>query len=295
MGNKAAKRTNKMLGEQTARAQQQSERMGQIGEEERGFGTGLRSDILGRYQQLYGDVGGGGYGGGGGGYPAFSLSSPKMNEAMQGYRYFANQGGFTPEEASEFRGRATATLPSYYEALKNQLESQNAVAGGFNVGFNPQMAKLAREKGRGASEAALGAEVDLSEMVRKNKLLGLEGVSRLDREYQEALRDYERARMSYNTAAAGRAAARASDAFREKMSILGEMRELRQEQGTDLPYWGLQQRGTGQAIESIGARVPEKPWWQTGLEMAIPAASAFIPGLGGGGRPRRRSPDLAYV
>lgn len=323
MGDKGTKKTNKMLETQTNKANTYADKLGGAGDQERQFQTGLRSDILNKYNDLYSGVGSDS-GGGGGGYTSPAISTlpttkltyadPRFNEAREGFKNFADTGGFTPGESADFRARGTATLPAFYEGLKTQMGAANRAAGG-NVGFNSQMSKLAREQAYGGQRVASETEADLADRIRSGKEYGLSGVSSLDeskigretdvekernaeqlRQNEEArneqLRQEQYAQQSAANANAGRNRNAERD-FSERMAILDAQRGLRGEQGTDLPYYNQELAGINSGTNATANRVQEQSWVDsaTGLIGAIaPAAaaaftggaSAILPALAGG-------------
>lgn len=291
MGNRGARETNRMLREQTAAANRFAQQMGGYGAEDRAYGTRTREDIDRLYQELYGQAGEmGGGGGGGPAYTALQYADPRENEAMAFYRQLQQTGGWSTPEMQDFRARATSTMPSFFEGLRNQLSAQQA--GGGSVGYSSQMAKLARDASRGAADVQLGAETDLAERIRSGRERGAGGVERLDEALIGRQMQVERERLQEQrnaqaaaSAAAGRRRTAADEAFRNRMAILGERRGLRGESGSDLPYFDRQLAGMGQATGTIGARVPEQSFLggvMGGLTGLAGAAAPFVPLVGRG-------------
>lgn len=285
-----------MLEPQTQRANTFSDQMNRFGTEDRQLGNQVRQDVYNKYNDLYSGLGqdGGSGGGGGPAYSALNWKDARMNEAMPGYRDFANTGGFDTGQMQDYRSRATSTLPAIYEGLKGDLGRLNAASGGQNVGFNSQMAKLAREAGYGGQRVATDAEAGLQDMIRKNKMLGLEGVGKYDTEFMgneqrvEGLRNQEIANANARAASNAANARAGSDAdFRNKMAILGEMRGLRGESGSDLPYFDRDLAGQRQALGTIGARQNEGGFMDTLGKVAntgLGVAGAFMGPSGFGGK-----------
>jgi hypothetical protein len=229
---------------------------------------------------------------------------------MAGYRNLRDTGGWDPQQMADFRARASSGDKGFFEGLRNQLSA--AQAGGGSVGYGSQMSKLARDSGRSLAESQLNAESDLQSQIRAAKERGLGGVERLDesmigregtvedKRNQELLRRLaaRNANIAGGNAAAGRRAGAANDAFREKMSVLGELRGLRGEGGSDLAYADRQLAGLGQAAGTVSNRVNEPGFFDRAMQlggMALGAAAPFInPGKkrssGGGGQ----SSDMYY-
>lgn len=319
MGNKSVKQKNNLLTEQAKRSQNIQDELIGFGQQDRNYNTGTRDFVTDQYKRLlsgYDEDSGGGGGGGGGGFSPtpysgvqLNYADPRMNESMEGYREFAKTGGFNPEQMADYRARGTATIPSFFEGLKTQLSAANRASGG-NVGFNSQMAKLARESAYGAQRAAIDTEAGLQDQIRGNRFRGLEGVTRNDTEFmdrgtsvedkrnQEILRrdaenKAEIARQDAARASAAAGSRRASeDAFREKMAILDSMRELRGESGSDLPYYQAGGAFGGQATQNLGARETEPGFWDRATGLIGNAANAAVGAFTG--LPRRKSKGDDY-
>jgi hypothetical protein len=261
MGDRGEKKTNKMLAEQGQQYNRFADVMGQRGAAEYDYGTGARSNIDKAYWDLYKGMEGAGGGGGGGG-PAYQMAQykdPRENEAQAMYREWAKTGGISPEQEATFRARATSSLPGFYEGIAREMR------GAPSVGFGSQMAKLAREQGRGLAEAGLGAEADILGKRLSGQQWGGTGLERTDESLIERQMRVERERIGEQKAAQAAAAAAAnrragasSDAFRNRMAILGELRGLRGEQGTDLAYADRQLAGMGGGFNTINARRQEQ-------------------------------------
>jgi len=266
MGDNGNKETNKMLKQQTALQNTYGDKMGGIADTERLYSDAQRGKISDAYWDLYGEAGGGEGGGGGGGGPAYNplnWANARENESMAGFRNLLDTGGWSDPEMADFRGRASSTMPSFFEGLKNQLSAQNAGLSG-NVGYGSQMNKLARDASRGAADQQLNAEVELQGDIRNRKQTGLEGVGAYDTEFMgnqqrvEGLSNQEIANANAAaSAAAGRRASSGYDAVRNRMGVLGELRGLRGEGGTDLAYNDRQLAGYGGASRDVSNRVAE--------------------------------------
>ncbi len=103
MGNKAVQHKNQLL-------ETYGTKQGGIADSERNFGQGLRTDVLGKYDDLYSGIGdrysGGGY------VPQYA--DAKQNEYAGDYRNWADTGGFDTGQMQDYRARATSTLTSFY-------------------------------------------------------------------------------------------------------------------------------------------------------------------------------------
>jgi hypothetical protein len=105
--------------------------------------------------------------------------SPEALAALGGngvYSNFAATGGYSPKDIANMRARGTSEIPSMYGALKQQLARGNVSSGGYNTGFGSQMAKLTRQEGQSAQDAALNTELGIKQQVNQNKLAGASGL-----------------------------------------------------------------------------------------------------------------------
>lgn len=97
---------------------------------------------------------------------------------MQGYRNFAETGGFSPDDLANIRARSVSPIRAVYANAKRDVERQKSLQGGYSPNYNATMAKLAREQSYTQADAAVNREADLAELIRSGKLAGLEGMLR---------------------------------------------------------------------------------------------------------------------
>lgn len=265
MGNGGAKKTNEILEDQRGRSNKLADTMSGYGSEDRAYNTGTRDYVTDQYKALLDGMGSGGYGGGGGGF------TPRDNAAFSTYNSWMKNGGFDPKQTNDFRARSEGVIPSFYEGVKGEMDQAANIRGGGYSGYDGQIAKLTRDKAQAAESGRLNSEVELSGMKRKGIQWGAGGVERLDREKQNAER----------SAAAGRASA-GEGMFRDKMGILGELRELRGEGGSDLGYYDRAGANTNAGTSAAGMRVPEKSWMDSAVGAIGGLAGAAAPFLTGG-------------
>jgi len=98
-----------------------------------------------------------------------------------GYQNFANTGGFSPTDVSNIRARALAPTNAVYDAAQRGVERQRSLQGGYSPGFGTLMSRMAREKSQQLSDANLGVESNMAEMIRQGKLQGLQGLESVNR------------------------------------------------------------------------------------------------------------------
>lgn len=100
------------------------------------------------------------------------------------YKDWLNTGGISEPERADFRSRATSVIPSIYEGAKRNLNRSNTIQGGINPGYTAQSRQITDDSARASQQAATGAEVDLSNMIRSGKL---EAGGRLDSNFMNGM------------------------------------------------------------------------------------------------------------
>lgn len=86
-------------------------------------------------------------------------------------------GGYTDADKQNIRARATSGIPAMFDAVKNNMSANAAAQGGYSPGYSYSTAKIARDTGRGVTDAARNAEIGIDESVRSGKLAGASGMS----------------------------------------------------------------------------------------------------------------------
>lgn len=100
------------------------------------------------------------------------MNSQDFNDARSGYGDFARTGGV---DATALRQRATAQIPSFYDAFKRQSQTRNNVQGGYGPGFDQQQLELARQAGREGFNASRQVEGDIADKVQAGRMYGISG------------------------------------------------------------------------------------------------------------------------
>jgi len=94
------------------------------------------------------------------------LVTPENTARMRGggvFDEFAKTGGLNDTDLTNLRARGTSTIPSYYDAVRNQFQNQNRIAGGTNPSYGGSLSRIARDQSRGASDAALNTELGITQ------------------------------------------------------------------------------------------------------------------------------------
>lgn len=205
---------------------------------------------------------------------------------------FARTGGLSEGDKANLRARSTATLPSFYDQLSNELSRGKAVQGGYSPGYDAQAAALARDKAYGANRVAAEAEGDIVDRVTAGRQWGAGSLSSAEQGLQGLLSNNKLSAWS-NALAAMQAGDDSN--FRNMQGELGALEGLRGLR-TDQPgeEFGIYdrllgsagQRG-GQAGNNLNLRAqynPNKSFMDHLTEfagVAAPIAASFMmPGAG---------------
>lgn len=103
------------------------------------------------------------------------------------YDEYAKTGGWSPERVSLFRNRIAGQTPGFYGSLKNELERNKNVQGGYSPGFTEQNALLARESAHGAQQAVESGELGLQDQISSGRQWGAEGMTSSEGRLQDIL------------------------------------------------------------------------------------------------------------
>lgn len=105
----------------------------------------------------------------------FDEAMGNLDTGMNYYKDFADTGGFKPGELDRFRQQAMLpTIGAFNTAVRN-LDRNKAVTGGYSPNYNASVAEAFREQGRQLSDAALGAENSITNLVQQGRQFGTKG------------------------------------------------------------------------------------------------------------------------
>ena len=111
---------------------------------------------------------------GGSSWSSFNSGQP---QSFAGFQNFAQTGGFSPTDLANIRSRAVSPVRAVYANAQQNVNRQRALQGGYSPGFGVLQSRMAREQGQQTSDAAIGAESNIAEMVQQGKLAGLQGMA----------------------------------------------------------------------------------------------------------------------
>lgn len=255
---------------------------------ERGAGMGGGGDLR-QYEDFFRNFGGG-----------VDAAGQNRIRGLGVFDEYAKTGGFNEAQKTDFRNRATGTVPRFYDAIQQDLDRMKGVQGGYSPGFDAQAAKIAREKTQAGQEATLAAETDLKSIIDKNRQWGSGMASSSEQGLQELL---TRNKLGSMGSAAGLAQARGDMDFRDAQAqreddyrwtfgALGGMQDMYTsapgEEGMfmDQINQGRQIRGNQQGA-NLDRRMqynPNRSTWDqvtSGIKDVAGIAAPFFGGFGG--------------
>jgi len=95
-----------------------------------------------------------------------------FNPALESYKGFMKTGGV---DSTGIRRAADVILPSFYEAYKRNAQNRASIQGGFNPGFDEQMAEIGRQQGREGFNAKRQSEGDIARLEQQGRMFGTSG------------------------------------------------------------------------------------------------------------------------
>ena len=91
------------------------------------------------------------------------------------FNEFANTGGFSPQDAQNFRARGNSPISAAYSNARDEMMRGNALQGGYGGNFAAGQSQLARQGGAAASQQGLLTEASLADQIRAGRLGGAQG------------------------------------------------------------------------------------------------------------------------
>lgn len=229
---------------------------------------------------------GGGGGGGSRGGPGYYEPSAENIGRMRGagvFDEFAKTGGLSEDDKSVYRARGTATVPAFYEAMRNQLQRSRNMPGAITAGYDSSMRALGREQAQGAQAAATAAEADILDRVSAGRQWGAGSMSDAERAVVDATqrgRMYE-GEMGYRNRGLNLDAIRGLQSLRTDTP--GEVNMYEQD---ILQGMGQGDVSRGSMMDQYAQYHPNQNWFQRNKELlgfGVGAAGMFVPGMQAGG------------
>jgi hypothetical protein len=125
----------------------------------------------------------------------------KFGEGLGGFSEFARTGGISDQQARDIMARGTSVIPSYYGQMRNDLNTNTRIQGGYNPGLAASARNLARDQASAAQAAARDTRLGLADTVNKGRLAGFEGLTTQGLAGAQAMSDAEYRALTGNVAA----------------------------------------------------------------------------------------------
>lgn len=93
------------------------------------------------------------------------------------YDEFAKTGGLSDADRANMRSRATSIIPGVYQRASDEADRTRAIQGGYGPGAAALKSQMLRSSNASASDAALNAELGITDAVNKGRLAGAAGMS----------------------------------------------------------------------------------------------------------------------
>jgi hypothetical protein len=86
------------------------------------------------------------------------------------FEEFEKTGGYTDADKANIRSRSNSSIASTYGAIKDNLDRQNRVSGGFGPGLSAASFKLARQGAQDIGTNARDTEIGINDSVRAGRM-----------------------------------------------------------------------------------------------------------------------------
>ena len=102
------------------------------------------------------------------------------NDAYQGYKGFADTGGYSAADIADLRARGVAPIRAAYENAGREVSRQRSLQGGYSPNATAVLAKMAREQGQSGADALQNVNAGIIQGRNAGKLSGLSGMAGID-------------------------------------------------------------------------------------------------------------------
>lgn len=99
-----------------------------------------------------------------------------LGGALSGYSDFASTGGLSPQDQQSLRDQSEAATRGVFQTAQSNL-NQNRQLQQFSPNYAAATTNLARNMGYGVSQADIGTNSAIAQMVQQGKLSGLQGMT----------------------------------------------------------------------------------------------------------------------
>jgi hypothetical protein len=205
--------------------------------------------------------------------------SPENLARMRGkgvFDEFARTGGLSETDVANLRSRGSATIPSFFQGVRDELTRGRALQGGYAPGYDAQMAATVRDQSQAGQRAALETETGITDIRNRGRMWGAGSLSAAEQAIVDAL---QRGRLS------GAAGLQGQDEFSAGMNLQGA-RGMTDLYGMtpgevalyeNLALRGMQGRGdeTSRLLGLDASYHPNVTWWE---RFGMPIVNAGVGG-----------------
>lgn len=100
-----------------------------------------------------------------------------MNRLIGNLQNYSDTGGYSQAQLGDLRSRGVSPIRAAYSNAARNINRQKVLSGGYSPNAGALQAKLAREQGSLASQAATDVNAQIAQMVASGKLSGMQALS----------------------------------------------------------------------------------------------------------------------
>lgn len=199
------------------------------------------------------------------------------------YDEFAKTGGYSEGDIANIRSRSNSAIPSFYASLKDELQRQNTVQGGYSPGYTYGLAKSGRDAYRAGAGQALDTEIGIKDKVNTGRQWGASGMT----SSENALQTLRTGNMFRGLEGAGNMTMGLQGSINSgKLAGLSGLEGLRTNPGSEMAYMANLLKTMGmsdsEAQNLLQMRGVTRSIWNKLLKSGIVAASTYFGGAKGG-------------
>lgn len=216
------------------------------------------------------------------------IDESAFGSALKGYGDFASSGGGI--DSAGIRARSNSAIPGFYANLKNEA-SRRRMVNPYAPTFDAEGRAMARQAGQHTQENVRNTELDISDMITRNKQFGIAGLGNLNMGIQGMKQSGKIAGGSQQIANAGLRGSDMDRNSRNEMQILdmvrsGKLAGLGGMEGlyntkvgqgeSESERWLAGIGGKhGNQMGAIANRQNIDPWWKQLLGAGVGIAGAY--------------------
>ena len=233
-----------------------------------------------------------------------TVTAPRTSgESLEGYRNFANTGGYSEGDIRDIRARGISPIRSAYGNTMRQLDTARSIGGqGGSPNYIAAVSRAQRELPQQLADATQNVNAQLAESIRSGKLAGLSGMTGITE--AEAGRALQAALANQGADMATQQATEQALGAKEARQLSAAQLGLQGLEGKRALYGttpGLTSTFGNQALQAYNQRAqldqirnqyglglvdaqlqslgnqapPGKPWWQTAIDVGTSVIPFF--------------------